>query len=63
MYKKASAYFKKHVLYTSLIHLIGGIGIGIIIARPIAAEHPLRWGLALIIISLFGHLYAWSNKS
>jgi hypothetical protein len=57
--KKAMSYFKKHIAYTSLIHLIGGIGIGILITYPFAGIHPVRWGVALLAISLLGHLYGW----
>lgn len=57
--KKATAYIKKHPVYNSIIHAIGGIGIGIIIASPIAGIHPIRWGIAFLIVSLLGHIYAW----
>ena len=57
--EKATSYFKKHVAYTSFIHAIGGIGIGILIASPVAGIHPVRFGIALLVISLLGHLYAW----
>lgn len=57
--EKATAYFKKHIAYTSIVHVIGGIGIGIIIASPVAGIHPVRWGIALLIVSLLGHVYAW----
>lgn len=57
--EKATSYFKKHIAYTSLVHAIGGIGIGILIASPVAGIHPVRFGIALLAISLLGHLYAW----
>lgn len=57
--KKAMAYMKKHPAYVASIHAIGGMGIGILIASPVAGEHPVRWGLALMAISLLGHIYAW----
>jgi hypothetical protein len=60
---KATAYFKKHIIYTSLVHIIGGIGIGILITYPFAGIHPVRWGLAFLVISLLGYLYAWFAKS
>ncbi len=55
--KKALAFAKKHPAYIATIHAIGGIGIGIMIASPIAGVHPIRWGIAFLIISLLGHLY------
>ncbi len=57
-YKKITAYFSKHVKYNSVVHAIGGIGIGFLLALPLAFPHPVRWGLALLVISLLGHLYA-----
>lgn len=56
--KKAAAYFKKHPAYNSTIHAIEGIGIGILISSPVAGIHPIRWGIALLILSLLGHVYA-----
>ncbi len=56
--KKAIAFMKKHPEYNATIHTIGGIGIGILIASPVAGIHPVRWGITLLIISLLGHVYA-----
>lgn len=58
MYKRITSYFKKHVTYNSFVHVVGGMGIGVLIASPIVGIHPLRWGLGLIGLSLLGHLYA-----
>ena len=52
-------YFKKHPAYLASVHLLGGIGLGILLARPVFASHPVRWGLALIGLAILGHLYAW----
>ncbi len=57
--KKALAVAKKHPAYVATIHAIGGVGIGILIASPVAGNHPIRWGAAFILISLVGHLYMW----
>jgi hypothetical protein len=54
---KVLAFAKKNPVYVAVIHAIGGIGIGILIASPVASVHPVRWGVAFIIISLLGHLY------
>lgn len=61
--KKATAYFKKHLVFTSTIHAIGGVGVGILITYPFIGAHPVRWGVALVAISILGHLYAWFAKS
>lgn len=60
--KRAEAYMKKHPMYNSLVHAIGGIGIGILIASPVAGIHPVRWGAAFLVVSALGHLYAWKSK-
>jgi hypothetical protein len=57
--KKVLAFAKKNPVYIATIHAIGGVGVGILIASPIAGEHPIRWGVALLIASLLGHLYMW----
>lgn len=57
--KKALAFSKKYPAYIATIHAIGGMGVGIIIASPLAGTHPIRWGLAFILVSLLGHLYLW----
>jgi hypothetical protein len=60
--KKAIAYFGRHVEFNALTHLIGGIGLGIVIAAPLANPHPLRWALILLAIGIFCHIYAVSAK-
>lgn len=55
--KKVMVFAKKHPVYIATIHAIGGIGIGILIASPLAGIHPVRWGLAFIVLSILGHLY------
>lgn len=44
-------------MYNALVHAVGGIGVGVLIARDVAGEHPVRFGAALIAIALLGHLY------
>jgi len=56
--KKGIAFMKNHPAYNAIVHAIGGLGIGILIASPVAGVHPIRWGIAFLIISLLGHLYA-----
>jgi hypothetical protein len=55
--KKVLAFAKKNPVYVALIHALGGIGIGILIASPVAGIHPVRWAAAFITVSLLGHLY------
>lgn len=62
MFKRADKYFSEHVWFNSVVHAIGGIGIGILIASPVIGTHPVRWGVTLLVISALGHLYAMYIK-
>jgi len=62
VYKNAISYFKKHPAFHATIHAIGGIGVGILIASPIASPHPVRWGISLLVIAVLGHVYAATHK-
>ena len=62
MMKKANKYFGQHVLFNSIVHTIGGIGIGVLIASPIANPHPVRLGVFLLFLSGLGHLLAIKSK-
>lgn len=55
-YDRMMKYFSRHVMYTSIIHSIAGVGLGIIIARPLDGGHPVQLGLILIGVSVLGHL-------
>lgn len=56
MYKQIKKYFEKNAYYNSAVHLLIGVGIGILLA-PSTGIHPVRWAVALIAIGVFGHLY------
>jgi len=58
MYRKALKYFSKRPLYNSVVHVIAGIGIGFLLTYSIAGIHPVRWGIAFIVIALLGLLQA-----
>ncbi len=62
MHKQAEKYFRTHPLYNAVVHVIGGIGIGILITYPFVGSHPLRWGAILLLLSLLGHLYPSTIK-
>ena len=55
--KKIKKYFTKHPDYNSIIHLIAGIGLGILITYPIVGSHPIRWAATLFVVAILGHLY------
>lgn len=51
-------FFGKNPVFNGAVHLIGGIGIGILITYPLVGSHPLRWGVALITLAVLGHIWA-----
>ncbi len=55
--KQAIGYFKNHPEYNATVHVVGGIGLGILIASPLTFPHPLRWAAIFMSVSLLGHLY------
>ncbi|OGE36913.1 hypothetical protein A3B45_02900 [Candidatus Daviesbacteria bacterium RIFCSPLOWO2_01_FULL_39_12] len=55
--KEIEKYFSNHVRYNSTIHVLAGIGIGILITYPLIGAHPVRWGLAFLVLGILGHLY------
>jgi len=55
-------YFASHVRYNSLVHVIAGIGIGILITYPLIGAHPIRWGLVFLGLGVLGHLYPLIQK-
>lgn len=57
MCKKILKYLSVHPFYNSTIHVVIGVGIGILIAGPFIAPHPVRWGVGLLILGLLGHVY------
>ncbi|HEX8966104.1 MAG TPA: hypothetical protein VF820_06765 [Patescibacteria group bacterium] len=61
--KKAMLYFGHHVEYNAFVHVLAGIGLGILIASPIAFPHPVRWALTLLALSIVGHLYTLFAKT
>ncbi len=48
----------KYPQYNAIVHALGGIGIGFLLAYPLAGSHPVRWGLAFLGLSILGHLWA-----
>lgn len=58
MYKQLKKYFKKNPTYNSIVHIIGGMGIGILMVYPIVGPHPMRWGIGMILLAVLGYLWA-----
>ncbi|HVZ58243.1 MAG TPA: hypothetical protein VG935_00610 [Patescibacteria group bacterium] len=50
---------KKHPAYNASVHAIGGIGLGVLITYPFVGQHPVRVGVAFIIVAIIGHIYTF----
>jgi hypothetical protein len=59
---KAISYFKSNIEFNAGVHVLGGIGVGIMIASPLTFPHPVRWALVFLALSLLGHVYAVLNS-
>lgn len=59
-FKQSLKYFSKNPEFNAIVHALGGIGLGVLLANPLAGSHPVRWGIAFLLISLLGHL--WTMK-
>lgn len=56
--KRAEKYLAKNITFNSAIHVLAGMGIGILITYPLVGAHPVRWGLIFLAVSALGHLWA-----
>jgi hypothetical protein len=55
-YKRSLKYFSKRPLFNAVVHVIAGIGIGFLLTYSVAGIHPVRWGIAFLVIAFLGHL-------
>ena len=55
---RAEKYFSKNPHYNAVVHVLAGMSIGFFLTYPLAREHPLRWGLVFLALTLLGHLWA-----
>lgn len=60
--KRAIKYFSNHVEYNALVHVLGGIGLGILISTFFILPYPAYIAIVLLIISLAGHAYTLTLK-
>lgn len=61
-YKTAMKYFSKNPDQNAFVHLLGGVGIGFLLAYPVVGEHPIRWGLLFLLMALVGLIWAGTQK-
>lgn len=57
-YKRMMKYFSKNPHFNGLTHVLAGMGIGFLLAYPLAGAHPVRWGVAFLALGLLGHWWA-----
>ena len=62
MCKNSEKYFSRHPYTNALVHLVGGVGVGILITYPMVGTHPVRWGVTLIALAFIGHVYSYYQK-
>lgn len=51
-----------HPIYNAVVHAIGGMAIGVLIARPLDQGHPVQLASILAAIAILGHLYILFTK-
>jgi len=53
--RRLYSYFKKHTLFTDLIHISLGVGIGFVIT----SQEFLFPGILFLSVGIIGHIYAY----
>jgi lysozyme family protein len=61
-FEKVTKYFSKYPMYNAIVHLSGGIAIGILVARPFDQGHPLQLAAIFAVIAVIGHLIPYFMK-
>jgi len=41
----------------AFVNILIGIGLGILLSRPLALDHPVRWGVGFLVAGLLGYAY------
>lgn len=62
MIKKIESFLKVHTNYNSFIHILVGVGIGILLTHSLFDPHPIRWGFLFLAVGILGHLYPLIKK-
>lgn len=62
IFQRIENYFKNHTTYTAFVHILVGVGIGILLTHTAFDPHPLRWGLIFLLAGVLGHLYPLLNR-
>ncbi len=56
--KKVKKYFSSHPEENALTHMIIGVGLGFLLTYPLAASHPVRWGVLFLVVGAVMHFKA-----
>jgi hypothetical protein len=62
-YKNAMKYFSKNPDQNAFVHLMGGVGLGFLLAYPVVGEHPVRWGGFFVGLAVVGLIWAGTQKT
>jgi hypothetical protein len=60
--KTARKYLNVHTEFSGTVHLLFGVGIGVILTYPIAGVHPLRVGFMFLALGILGYVWAGTQK-
>lgn len=55
-------YFSKYPMFNAVVHLSGGIAVGVLLARPFDGGHPLQLAAIFAAIALVGYLVPMMMK-
>ena len=55
-------YFSENLWFAKTIYVLAGMGLGFLLAYPLAGEHPIRWGVGFLVIAAALHLYPLIKK-
>lgn len=47
--------------WIGLIHAVGGVGVGFLLASYVAIPNLIMWGWVLVVLSAVGHLIGWTK--
>lgn len=61
--RRLETYFDKNPMYNAVVHLLAGMGLGILLVHPLLGGHTIRWGLTFLALGILGHLYPLLSKS
>jgi len=54
-FRRTYSYFRENIVFTDIIHVLIGLGFGLII---VGGEY-LNWGIIALAIGILGHVYAF----